>query len=104
MGANIVKEGQSLTLVCTPDTNYITDKIFINSQSVSFSNNTYTLSNIQNDANIYVLFTTGNTQFYQKDNGSWRAVQQAYKKVNGRWEEIEFTLIGDPNAKYIKRN
>ena len=53
---------------------------------------------------LYVLFTTGNVQFYQKNNGAWRAVQQAYKKVNGRWEEIEFTLIGDPNAKYIKRN
>ena len=104
MGTNIVKEGQSLTIVCTPNTNYITDKIFVNSNSVSFNNNTYTLSNVQNDANIYVLFTTGNVQFYVRDGNTWRAVTQAYKKVNGRWEEIEFTLVGDPNAKYIRQN
>lgn len=103
-GQNIVKQGNNLVINCTPDTNYITDKIFVNSQSVNFTNNTYTLSNVQNDTNIYVLFTTGNVQFYQKNNGAWRAVQQAYKKVNGRWEEIEFTLVGDPNAKYIKKN
>lgn len=104
MGVNVVKEGQSLTLVCTPNTNYITDKIFVNSNSVSFSNNTYTLSNVQNDANIYVLFTTGNVQFYYRNGNTWTPVIQAYKKVNGRWEEIEFTLVGDPNAKYIRKN
>ena len=103
MGANLVKQGNSLTINCTPNTNYIVDKIFVNSNSVSFTNNSYTLSNVQNDTNIYVLFTTGNTQFYHKENGSWVAVQQAYKKVDGRWVEIEFTLIGDPNAKYIRK-
>ena len=60
IGENIVKQGNSLVLNCTPDTNYITDKIFVNSNSVTFSNDTYTLSNVQNDTNIYVLFTTGN--------------------------------------------
>ena len=102
-GEHLIKQGQDFTIDCTPDTNYITDKIFVNSNSVTFNNNTYTLSNIQNDTNIYVLFTTGNVQFYQKNNGQWRQVQQVYKKVNGRWEEIEFALVGDPNAKYIKK-
>ena len=104
IGENIVKQGGNLNFNCTPDVNYITDKIFVNSNSVNFSNNTYTLSNIQNDTNIYVLFTTGNVQFYHKENGEWIAVQQAYKKINGRWEEIDFTLIGDPNAKYVRKN
>ena len=103
-GTVSVKEGNSISITCTPDTNYITDKIFLNSNSVSFSNNTYTLSNVQNDANIYVLFSSGNTQFYWNNNGTWTQVVQAYKKVNGRWETIEFALVGDPNAKYIKQS
>ena len=104
IGENIVKQGNNLILNCSPDVNYITDKIFVNSNSVNFSNNTYTLENVQNDTNIYVLFTTGNVQFYHKDNGNWVAVEQAYRKVNGRWEEIEFALVGDPNAKYVRQN
>ena len=103
IGENIVKQGNSLTLNCTPDVNYITDKIFVNSNSVSFSNNTFTLSNIQNDTNIYVLFTTGNVQFYYREGNNWITVQQAYKKINGRWEEIEFAIVGDPNAKYVRQ-
>lgn len=103
-GTNLVKQGNNLVLTCTPETNYITDTIYVNSVPVSFSGNTYTLTNVQNDTNIYVLFTTGSTRFYQKDSGSWRQVVQAYKKVNGRWEEIQFTAIGDPNAKYIRKN
>lgn len=104
IGENIVKQGNNLSFNCTPDVNYITDKIFVNSNSVNFSNDTYTLSNVQNDTNIYVLFTTGNVQFYHKENGNWVQLQQAYKKVNGRWEEIEFALVGDPNAKYVRQN
>jgi len=46
IGENIVKQGNNLTLNSTTDVNYITDKIFVNSNSVSFSNNTFTLSNI----------------------------------------------------------
>lgn len=103
-GTVSVKEGSSISITCTPDTNYMTDKVFLNSNSVSFSNNTYTLTNIQNDANIYVLFSSGDTRFYWKDNTSWTQVVQAYKKINGRWETIEFALVGDPNAKYIKQS
>lgn len=98
-----IKEGNNLTIACTPDTNYITDKVFLNSQSVTFTNNEFTLSNIQNDANIYVLFSSGDTRFYWNDDGTWTQIVQAYKKVNGRWETIEFALIGDPNAKYIRK-
>lgn len=104
IGENIVKQGNSLSFNCTPDVNYITDKIFVNSNSVNFSNDTYTLSNVQNDTNIYVLFTTGNVQFYHREGNNWIAVEQAYRKVNGRWEEIEFALVGDPNAKYVRQN
>ena len=103
LGLNVVKQGNDLTIHCTPNTNYITDKIFVNSNSVTFTNDTYTLSNIQNDTNIYVLFTTGNTQFYHKENNNWINIQQVYKKVDGRWVEIEFSLVGDPHAKYIKK-
>ena len=104
LGINNIRQGRDITITCTPATNYITDTIYLNSNPTTFSGNTYTLSNIQNDANIYVLFTTGSTQFYQKENGSWRQVVQAYRKVNGEWEEIQFTAVGDPNAKYIRKN
>jgi len=103
-GAIQVKEGENLTITGTGDTNYSVDKIFLNSVSVAFSNNSYTLSNIQSDANIYVLFSSGETQFYWKDENTWRQVVQVYKKVDGRWIEQEFALVGDPNAKYIKKN
>ena len=46
LGENIVKQGNDLVINCTPNTNYITDKIFVNSNSVSFTGDTYTLSNI----------------------------------------------------------
>ena len=98
-----VKEGGNLSITCSPETNYITDKIFLNSQSISFSNDTYTLSNINSDNNIYVLFSSGNTRFYINEDGSWIQVIQAYKKINGRWETQEFALVGDPNTKYIKK-
>lgn len=100
--SNTVKQGNNLTITCTPDTNYQVDKIFVNSQSVSFSGNTYTLSNVQGDTNVYVLFSSGSTVLYTKINGAWTQVIQAYKKINGRWEEQEFALVGDPNTKYVK--
>ena len=102
-GAITVKEGGSLTITGTPETNYLVDKVFLNSISTSFSGNSFTLSNVQNDANIYFLFSTGSTTFYEKNNnGNWVQVVQAYKKENGRWIEYEFALIGDPNAKYVR--
>lgn len=97
-----VKEGGNVTITCTPDTNYEVNKIFLNSNSVTFSGNTYTLNNIQNDNNIYVLFSSGNIQFYIKNGTSWTPVVQAYKKIDGRWETQEFALIGDPNTKYVR--
>jgi hypothetical protein len=45
-GTVSVKEGDDISITCTPDTNYMTDKVFLNSNSVSFSNNTYTLTNV----------------------------------------------------------
>ena len=102
-GTITVKEGGSITITGTPETNYLVDKVFLNSVSTSFTGNSFTLSNIQNDANIYFLFSTGSTTFYEKNNnGTWVQVVQAYKKENGRWVEYEFALIGDPNAKYIR--
>lgn len=103
IGTVSIKEGQSLTITGTPDTNYLVDKVFLNSVSTAFSNNSFTISNVQNDANIYFLFSTGSTTFYEKNNnGTWTQVVQAYKKENGRWVEYEFALIGDPNAKYVR--
>ena len=103
IGTVSVKEGQSLTITGTPDTNYLVDKVFLNSVSTSFSGNSFTVSNVQNDANVYFLFSTGSTTFYEKNNnGTWIQVVQAYKKENGRWIEYEFALIGDPNAKYVR--
>lgn len=98
-----VKEGGNITITCTPDTNYQTDKIFLNSNSISFSNDTYTLNNIQNDNNIYVLFSSGDTRFYWNNNGTWTQVVQTYKKIDGRWETQEFALVGDPNTKYVRK-
>lgn len=67
-GVNSVAEGGSLTITCSPQTNYSTSKIFVNGESVSFNGNSYTLSNVQGDTNVYVLFSSGNTAFYVKSN------------------------------------
>ena len=104
-GTISVKEGGSVTITGTADTNYEMDKVFLNSTSVTFSGNSYTLSNIQGDANIYVLFSSGDTKFYIKEDNGWREVVQAYiKNSDGRWVEQEFALIGDPNTKYQRKN
>lgn len=103
-GAQYLKEGSSFTINCTPDINYAVDKIFVNSESVAFSGNSYTVTNIQSDMNLYVLFSSGNTTFSIKENGSWVQVIQAYKKVDGRWVAQEFALVGDPNTKYVRKN
>lgn len=103
-GEVVVKEGGSITVNCTPDTNYITGKIFVNSVSQSFSNDSITVSNINQDTNIYVLFSSGDTAFYVKSGSTWSTVIQAYQKINGRWVAQEFELIGDPYTKYVRKS
>lgn len=102
-GAISVKEGGSITITGAGETNYNIKKIFVNSSSVEFSGNSYTLSNIQSDANVYFLFASENSSFhYKHSTAGWVNVAQVYKKVNGEWVEQDFETVGDPNTKYIR--
>lgn len=105
-GVNSVAEGGSLTITCSPQTNYSTYKIFVNSEPVTFSGNSYTVSNVQADTNVYVLFSSGDIGFYFKsdDVNDWVPVQQVYRKSDGRWVAQEFALVGDPNMKYVRKD
>ena len=104
-GTLSAKEGSNITVIGTPETNYELTQIYINSQPVVFSETgEYTLSNIQSDTNIYLLFTSGSSGFYINNGGTWTPTIQAYKKVDGRWEEQEYALVGDPYTKYVNKS
>lgn len=102
-GTQTVKEGATVIITCTPDTNYDLDSIYVNSVPQVFSGSTFTISDIQEDKNVFILFSSGETLLYSKDH-AWISVTQLYKKTNGRWTSIAFAAAGDPYAKYIKRD
>lgn len=87
-GSNTVGNGDIFYVNIQPRTNYEIAHVLHNSVPVEYTQVNdnlyrYTIPLVQNDANIYVTFTSGASKFYIRDNGTWTQVVQAYKKVNG---------------------
>lgn len=108
LGENTIQNGNYFQLRIYPDTNFQISHVTQNSALVSYNQiddyYVYTIPVVQNDANLFVTFTSGDSRFFIKDSGTWTQVIQAYRKVNGSWEEVLFAEVGDPNAKYIRKN
>jgi len=104
-GVAYVRSGESLSLSFIADTNYQAKRLYIDSVQTSFENDSFTIQNVDRDMNVYVLFTSGSISLHVKDSSvNWSAVQQSWKKVNGRWVTVEFSDIGDPNTKFVRKN
>lgn len=60
---------------------------------------------VDGDATIAVTIgSTGDSQLYVKENGTWAAYSALYKKVNGSWVVVDPDTELDTNANYVWRN
>ena len=102
-----VYEGESVTITCTPDTDYFLKDLVDNGKSVG-TVNPYTINNVKENHTVVATFDRTpyiRTVMYEKVNGAWQIINlelfpKMYVKLNGTWTQL-FTEFDAP-AMYEK--
>lgn len=67
---------------------------------VSYS---YELANINANHTLQIVAVTADSILYEKVNGTWTVVVEAYYKENGRWEKKDLSFFNDMDLTYMKK-
>lgn len=63
----------------------------------------YVLSNVQENHDISVLAVPADSILYEKINGKWTVITDAYYKENGHWVKKDLSFFNDLDLTYIKK-
>lgn len=117
-GQTIILPGNSYTINIVP--NAVTDTVGLTDNGTNVTSSlskdkgldkngntiasySYVLSNVQENHDISVLAVPANSILYEKINGKWTVITDAYYKENGHWVKKDLSFFNDLDLTYIKK-
>lgn len=117
-GQTIILPGNSYTINIVP--NAVTDTVGLTDNGTNVTSSlskdkgldkngntiasySYVLSNVQENHDISVLAVPADSILYEKINGKWTVITDAYYKENGHWVKKDLSFFNDLDLTYIKK-